>query len=173
MADSGKVKVGGIEIDQAEIKRKMQAHFREKVIKLDDNDKRVWDLLANVPRVSKNLSYLCAVLNLVLPGSGTMVAACSASDNVSKVQMTIAVLQFLLTFFLVGFLWAMGWSYLLVKKARDDENVVMQYAGQPPKLSNLASAKSNEGRVVGSQGNTSDNFGAGNFGASPQYNQFA
>ena len=53
-------------------------HIRNKVMVVDDVDRQVWELVTNVPRVSKYLSYGCAFLNVVLPGSGTLIAACSA-----------------------------------------------------------------------------------------------
>ena len=52
---------------------------------LDDVDKQVWDLVTNVPSVSKPVAVVAAVLNVFLPGFGTFVAACSAPENVSKV----------------------------------------------------------------------------------------
>ena len=40
-------------------------------------DTRVWELLTNVPRVKNYISYICMVLNVLFPGSGTIVAACA------------------------------------------------------------------------------------------------
>ena len=40
--------------------------------------------MTNVPRVKKNVAFVCAILNVIIPGLGTLVAACSANDNVSK-----------------------------------------------------------------------------------------
>ena len=39
-------------------------------------DIRVWDLCTDVPRVKNIFAYLCLVLNILVPGTGTMVAAC-------------------------------------------------------------------------------------------------
>ena len=92
----------------------------------------MWEKLKNVPKVSKPLAFGCGFLNLLLPGSGTMIAACSAEDNVSKVQMAIAVLQFLTTLFLVGWLFSIYWSYLLINKAMEPEGgpAGMRYSGE-------------------------------------------
>ena len=89
----------------------------------------MWELMTNVPKISKNIAYVCAVLNVVIPGLGTLVAACSAQDNVSKTQMGIALLQFLTAVFLIGFVFACYWSYLVVVKATEDENSVTRFAG--------------------------------------------
>ena len=40
-------------------------------------DTRVWELLTNVPRVKNYISYICMLLNILFPGSGTIVAACA------------------------------------------------------------------------------------------------
>ena len=52
---------------------------------LDDVDKQVWDLVTNVPFVSKPVAIVSAVLNVFLPGFGTLFAACASPENVSKV----------------------------------------------------------------------------------------
>jgi len=89
-------------------------------MQVDETDKQVWEMTTNVPRVSKPIAIVCAVLNFIVPGLGTLVAACSHQDNVSKTQMSIALVQFLTTFFLVGFIFAQYWSYLIVTKSMED-----------------------------------------------------
>tara|TARA_B110000503_G_C6910280_1_gene314375 strand:- start:320 stop:436 length:117 start_codon:yes stop_codon:yes gene_type:complete len=37
-----------------------------------------------VPKVSKPVAIIAAILNLIIPGCGTLMAACAAHDNVSK-----------------------------------------------------------------------------------------
>ena len=59
---------------------------------LDDVDKQVWDLVTNVPFVSKPVAIVSAVLNVFLPGFGTLFAACAAPENVSKVELSIGLL---------------------------------------------------------------------------------
>ena len=70
------------------------------------------------------------ILNLIIPGLGTLVAACAAQENVSKTQMAIALVQFLTTFFLIGFIFAQYWSYLIVTKSMEDQNSVNRFAEQ-------------------------------------------
>ena len=58
------------------------------------------------------------ILNCILSGSETFVAACyTEDDHVSKVQMLIAVVQFLTTFFLIDWLLSIFWAYLIIVKA--------------------------------------------------------
>ena len=128
-APGGKTVIGGVSIDHDAIKGKLQDHFKNKVAVIDDVDKQVWELMTNVPKVSKPIAFGCAFLNLLFPGLGTLTAACSASDNVSKTQMAIALIQFLTTLFLIGWLFAAYWSYLLVTKAMETENQVQRFAG--------------------------------------------
>ena len=97
--------------------------MNDKVLVVDDSDRQIWELVTNVPRLSKTTAILCAFLNFILPGSGTMYAACKGEKSVSKAQCLIAVTQFLLTFFLVGFIWSLYWSYLLVKKSMEERTI--------------------------------------------------
>ena len=52
--------------------------MQEKVMVVDDADKKFWTLISNVPLVSKPVAIIQAVLNLILPGFGTMVAGCAS-----------------------------------------------------------------------------------------------
>jgi len=44
----------------------------------------MWAIVSNVPQVSKPIAVIQAVLNFILPGLGTMVAACASEKSVSK-----------------------------------------------------------------------------------------
>ena len=58
--------------------------MQTKVMVIDDVDKQVYEMATNVPHVTKPVAIVCVLLNLIFPGFGTLVAACAASDNVSK-----------------------------------------------------------------------------------------
>ena len=90
-ADS-KTVIGGVEIDHDYYKDNIQKHWQNKVVPIDENDKMFWELLTNVPLVAKPIAFGCAFLNILIPGLGTLTAACAASDNVSKTQMAIALI---------------------------------------------------------------------------------
>ena len=51
---------------------------------VDETDRMVWGLITDVPKVSKPVAIISGILNLVIPGAGTLMAACAAHDNVSK-----------------------------------------------------------------------------------------
>lgn len=47
---------------------------------VDSVDKKIWEMVAEVPLVSKFVGVISAVLNVLLPGFGTLVTACAAQD---------------------------------------------------------------------------------------------
>ena len=62
----------------------LKSHMQQKVMVIDDVDRQVWELVSNVPTVSKPIAAIQALLNLIFPGVGTWVTACAAPENVSK-----------------------------------------------------------------------------------------
>ena len=69
----------------------MTAHFKTKVNRLEDEDKEIWNMATNVPLVSQPIAVVSAILNFLIPGFGTLLAACQTKANyVSKAQLTIA-----------------------------------------------------------------------------------
>ena len=59
-----------------EIKGKVKNHIKEKVMIVDDQDRQIWEMMTNVPLVTKPVAIISAILNLILPGFGTVLAAC-------------------------------------------------------------------------------------------------
>ena len=45
---------------------------------VDSVDKKIWEMITEMPFVSKFVAVICAVLNILIPGLGTAVAACAA-----------------------------------------------------------------------------------------------
>ena len=70
--------IGGVKIDHDQLKRQSIDHLNNKVMVLDDIDRHMWELMTNVPKVHKNIAFVCAFLNVIIPGLGTLIAACSA-----------------------------------------------------------------------------------------------
>ena len=52
--------------------------MNEKVIKVGDSDREIWRLVTDVPKLIKAAAVFFAILNVILPGFGTMFAACWA-----------------------------------------------------------------------------------------------
>ena len=59
-----------------QLKEQALTYMNEKVIKVDERDRQMWELSIAVPRVHKALAVVFAILNILLPGFGTMLAAC-------------------------------------------------------------------------------------------------
>ena len=60
-------------------------YMKTKVMVVGDNDREIWRLMTEVPNVNKFVAIFFAILNVILPGFGTMFAACFTSDpDVSK-----------------------------------------------------------------------------------------
>ena len=65
----------------------------KKVMVRNADDDEIWDRVRNVPKLSKPLAIFCGIINIILPGSGTITCACMTSDDkVSKTQIIIGVL---------------------------------------------------------------------------------
>ena len=88
------------------------------MMNLNDRDKNVWTLISNVPKVSKPVAVIQALFNLIFPGLGTWISACAdEGDTVSNVQMMCGLFQFLTSVFLIGWIWALYWSYLIARRS--------------------------------------------------------
>ena len=97
----------------------LKDHFSNKVMVVDNTDRQLWNYLTEVPTVSKGVAIASAVFNFLIPGLGTMIAACAGNELVvSKTQLMCALMQLLTVHALfMGWIWAMYWSYLICMKA--------------------------------------------------------
>ena len=118
--------VTGGKLDQNQVKNMVQDHLNRKVMVVDNLDRQVWALVSDVPYLSKPVAIVAAILNFLLPGFGTALAACAADDTVSKTQLVVALIQFLTSVVLIGWIWAIYWGYLLVMKAMDKQAANMR-----------------------------------------------
>ena len=93
-------------------------YMQEKVIKVGDTDKEIWRLLTDVPKVIKAVAVFFAILNVILPGFGTMFSACITTETeVSKAQIVIGLVQFFTSYIIIGWIASIYWGYLIVMKA--------------------------------------------------------
>ena len=91
----------------------------------------VWELLTDVPRLNGLWSYILAILNIFVPGLGTMIAACVGyPDAWSKTQLSIGICQMLTSFYIVGWLWSVYWAWLFVAAAWKDTTEVNKFLGR-------------------------------------------
>ena len=102
-------------------------------MKNNDYDIRVWSYVSDVPKVALPVAYVCAFINVILPGFGTMIAAFAATSTsqsaVSKTQLAIGLMQFLTTFALVGWIWSIYWGWLVVQRAMNNDYNIKRGGG--------------------------------------------
>ena len=46
--------------------------MRERVIDIDENDRRVWEIITDVPALKGPWQYVCFILNVLIPGKPLM-----------------------------------------------------------------------------------------------------
>ena len=71
-------------------------------------------MVSDVPKLSNIWAYVCAFLNLVLQGIGTVLSAILGDAIINKTQLMVGIFQFLTAVSLVGFVWSIYWAYLIV-----------------------------------------------------------
>ena len=76
----------------------------------------------NVPSVPRSMGLLCLILNIVLPGWGTIIAAIQADDAAT---ILLGVLQFLLTPGVVGYIFSVWWGVLIFNKSKHHEAMLL------------------------------------------------
>ena len=47
-------------------------------------DIRAWELITDVPELQNVWAYVCLILNIILPGTGTMLCSCLGDENMNK-----------------------------------------------------------------------------------------
>ena len=62
------------------------------LIGISNQDMRVWELVTAVPVIGNVWSYICFGLNVLLPGTGTMLCSCLGDKNVNKTQLIIGLI---------------------------------------------------------------------------------
>ncbi len=83
-----------------------------------------------MPKLSNIWAYVCAILNLVLPGIGTILSAILGDANINKTQLMVGIFQFLTAITLVGFVWSIYWAYLIVVESQGDHSEIKGLLGQ-------------------------------------------
>ena len=64
---------------------KTKAFMQAKVLGTNEEDDYVWQKVKNVPKLSKPLAIFCCFINIIIPGTGTITAACATDEEkVSK-----------------------------------------------------------------------------------------
>lgn len=68
------------------------------------------------------MAIVCAVLNIAIAGSGTILAGCIADkEGWNKTQIFMGLLMMLTSVYIIGYVLSLYWSYLLVQRAYRDK----------------------------------------------------
>ena len=92
----------------------------------NEQDKELWTMITDVPRLMGVLPYVAAVLNVVLAGSGTILAGCMG-ETWNKTQIFVGIVQMLTSAFLIGWFLSIYWAYLIVMKAMKDKQEASEF----------------------------------------------
>ena len=84
---------------------------------ISQSDLRVWELVSDVPKLSIPWAYACAILNVILAGSGTILSSYLGDANLNKTQLIVGLLQMLTSVYLVGWFLSIYWAYKLIMAA--------------------------------------------------------
>lgn len=94
----------------------------------NDQDKELLMLLQDVPKLTGVWPYVCAVLNFVISGAGTMLSSCVETERkFNKTQLLVGFMQFLTSVYIIGWLWSLYWSFLFIKRALQDREAVKSF----------------------------------------------
>jgi hypothetical protein len=77
--------------------------------------------IMDVPKLEGTMPMICFLLNLMTGGWGTMLAAFLVRDGPDLTQLFIGILQSVLAYFLVGWIWGVFWGWLIFKAGIPNE----------------------------------------------------
>ena len=66
----------------------------KKCITISEHDMTVYEIATNVPRLRVTWAWTCAIMNLVVCGTGTVLMSILGDSNVSKTHFAIGIIQF-------------------------------------------------------------------------------
>jgi len=88
-----------------------------------------------IPVVSPCLAFTLLIMNCLLAGSGTIVFCC-INKEMWKENLIIGILQFVLMFVFIGWLWSVIWGVFVVLRRKTPEEMEMEAANEPSPVVN-------------------------------------
>ena len=71
--------------------------------------------MTDVPVVHNIYAYIVMFLNCIVPGTGTILAACIADRYAAnKTQLILGMFQFMTAPFIFGWIWSIYWGVLII-----------------------------------------------------------
>ncbi len=94
------------------------------MLSVSEQEKRLWLLMTKFPELPMMFRLIILLLNVFIPGiipdihrpivgSGTILMAFKY-PNLSKIQITIGVVQLLTCMMIIGWVWSICWGVLLI-----------------------------------------------------------
>ena len=77
-----------------------------------------------IPKISQGAAVCWAILNVVMPGIGTVIASTLDQPGFNRMQFWIGIGQFFMSFFLIGWVWSIWWGWLIIQRSDADYNVL-------------------------------------------------
>ena len=115
--------------DTASRVKQAGTYLKYAIFTMNETDLRAWQLVCDVPKLKNVWAYVACVLNIFLPGTGTMLAAVMGDANINKTQLTVGVFQFLTAVSLLGLIWSWYWAYLIVTESSGDHSEIRRLLG--------------------------------------------
>ncbi len=112
--------------DMQRRKEQTVKYVKESVIGVDENDRMMWKLLTDVPLMKTPFQYIAFILNVILPGTGIMMAS-SFCEKWSKSLFFLGLFCLLLSPFLIGWIPSIYWGLLIVRKTWEDPEEVNKF----------------------------------------------
>ena len=103
-------------------------YAKTNMVKYRKEDAELWDLMTSIPRLSGIWPYVCFVLNIILPGTGTMLMSCLGYPGAwSKTQLGLGMVQMLTSVYIVGWIFSIYWGWLILKRGIEDKAEVQHF----------------------------------------------
>ena len=118
------------------------------ILQVNAQDLRVWELITMVPQVSNIWAYVCLALNILLPGTGTMLIACLGDANINKTQLTVGLAQLLTSAYLIGWIISIYWGILILQRSQGDHNELKMLIASAGDSAATTPANQNQNQVV-------------------------
>ena len=85
--------------------------FVKSLVTATEFDKKIFDLATRFPPMTSTIKFIIFILNLIIPGTGTMLLS-TRYKKCSKIQLIIAILQLIMSWEIVGWIWSITWGVL-------------------------------------------------------------
>ena len=106
-------------------------YTKKNAVAISDADRRVWELLTDVPKLHVIPAWACCIANFFVSGLGTIISAFLDPGHINKTQIFAGLCMLLTSVYLVGWILSLYWGYMIVMKSgKTEENKKLITPGQ-------------------------------------------